>query len=168
MVIAGYGVLELVRVGARRLLNRQGRPKTSLCVRMKGDGGGCEERDFLFLGRSGSSEVVGPDDSSFPGMLSSLSRNGLSMLAGGAKSLTSLRNLPQPSGKVCGGAFTGFYRRGVENPHNKSSATRGISTTAAANAPASVKPDVENLSPDECWRLILKLGRFLLFNCCWI
>lgn len=124
---------------------------------MKGDGGGCEERDFWSLGRSGSSEVVGFDDSSFPGLLSSLSRNGLSMLAGGAKSLTSLRNLAQPSGKVCGGAFTGFYRRGVENHHNKASATCGIST-AATTASASVKPDVENLSPDECWRLILKLG----------
>nr|QCF46598.1 TIFY motif family protein [Pohlia nutans] len=143
---------------------------------MKGDG------DFLSLGSHGSSGgSEGCDDSVLRNMLSSLSRNGLSMLAGGSNSafslkappmgnLASLRNLAMGGGgssKVTGGGFTGFYRASankmsarpsllkmrLENEENAS-----CSRSAGNNIKDPLKTDVENLTPDECWRLILKLG----------
>lgn len=182
---------------------------------MKGDG---EDRvgvrDFLSLGSHGSSSrstsasgsegvsgrgVGGEDTFSSFRMLSSLSRNGLSMLAGGSNggfslkppavgSLASLRNLAMGgSSKVTGGGFTGFYRASANKSGNGSARNSLLlpgmklrvgkeeneerilgasSSRIAGKGEHSLQTDVENLTPDECWRLILKLGKHGMLTSC--
>ncbi|KAG0604363.1 hypothetical protein M758_10G166400 [Ceratodon purpureus] len=185
---------------------------------MKGDGEDSGFRDFLSLGpssswssgsrsageREGTSGRVGTScagdeslDRSLT-MLSSLSRNGLNILAGGSNGgislkppaagnlsgMPGLRNLVgggERTSKVSGSGFSGFYRASVpkttwpsspagmglrflsEEAQGKeeagpSSCQRASSGIAGA-LEQPLRTDVENLSPDECWRLILKLGK---------
>jgi len=179
---------------------------------MKGDGEDSGVRDFLSLGSHGSSSRNGSGSEGFSGragdetssllhttnvhMLSSLSKNGLSMLAGGSNSgfslkppavgnLASLRNLAmgvtERGDKVMGGGFTGFYRASANKSSNISSrpsllpgmklrfgkdedesrfgASSPHRSGIASKVELPLKTDVENLTPGECWRLILKLGK---------
>lgn len=116
---------------------------------MEGDVEDSGDRDFLSLGTTSrstsSAQIVGfparqasagaGEESMYLNMMSSLSRNGLNMLAGGANSgfslkpptvgnlsispgMPSLRNLgsgagSERTGMVSGGGFTGFYRSSV-------------------------------------------------------
>jgi hypothetical protein len=151
---------------------------------MAGDGDEGGFRDFLSLGR-GEREGEALDRSLT--MLASLSRNGLSMLAGGTNGGFSLSGMPGLRNlvgggerKVSGGGFTGFYRASAPKTAWPSSMAlrfgKNEETQAKADAgtaPSSQRPsnvgmleqplrtDVENLSPDECWRLILRLGKHL-------
>jgi hypothetical protein len=186
---------------------------------MKGDGEDDGLGDFLSLGsssfgrgeREGFSGRVGisaRDESLEPNlaMLSSLSRDGLSMLAGGSRGGFSLRTPPvgnlsgmpslgslalggggeRTSGNVTGGGFTGFYGASVPKTTWPSSPAGMGFTQVRDEAGASsshregsgivgkpeqpLRTDVENMTPEECWRLALKFGKHGLMCLCksWI
>lgn len=166
---------------------------------MKGDG---EEksgfRDFLSLGSTTGSVRTAGEGGSVSGrgeksLLSSLSRNGLSMLAGRSNGFSlkplavgnlsgvvGLRNLGlgdvgERATKVSGSGFSGFYRASVgktawpsaptglrfvrmETQGSEEGEASSSRRVIAGKLEQPLRTDVENLSRDECWRLILRLG----------
>ncbi|KAG0610560.1 hypothetical protein M758_7G075400 [Ceratodon purpureus] len=173
---------------------------------MKGDEEDCVARTFLQLGSKSSSGLEAVRSNSgmreedgyslSMGMLSHLSRNGLSMLAKGvsnggfslkplAVGIPSLRNLAsngasERASAVSGGGFTGFTEYGAAKVVPKTTRlafspmslrfegqeeTQVIEEAGASSShrgsigdKGDEQRDVQKLTTDECWRLILKLG----------
>lgn len=163
---------------------------------MTGDGEARAVREFLSFGSSVVRNPGGSEERERSGthsgrqaeyslpmeMLSSLSRNGLSLLAGGggaglslkplAVGMPRLRSLARNGASAeCGGGYTGFtgYRAArVVRPalqfgrHEEMKVKEEVGTSSHEGPSIGDKveqTDVQKLTADECWRLTLKLGK---------
>lgn len=158
------------------------------------------DKDVVGVGIGGVGQSAeGMDGSSCSRMLALLSSNGLNMLAGLGNAGFSLKPPPSgmvvpslaslsskgagcgTSGKVSGGAFTGFYRASPTTMRPQDGTLRfatseetrtteeGVGTPLYQRSHSSIsgknvdhlgETDIPSLSREELWRLILKHGKW--------